>query len=66
MDGRGEITLISIGWRLGIGIAKMIAQERRLNMAIKTADLFHKILTHKWVILSVAILLALLAIFTDK
>lgn len=35
-------------------------------MEIKTVDLFHKILTHKWVILSIAIILALLAIYRDK
>jgi LPS O-antigen subunit length determinant protein (WzzB/FepE family) len=44
----------------------MIAQERRLNMEIKAVDLFHKVLTDKWVILSAAIFLALLAIFSDK
>jgi len=35
-------------------------------MEIKTVDLFHKILTHKWVILSIAIFLALLAIISDR
>ena len=29
-------------------------------------DLAHKILTHKWIILSVGVFLALLAIMTDK
>jgi hypothetical protein len=44
----------------------MITREWRLNMEIKPVDQVHKILTHKWVIVSVAIFLALLAIFSDK
>ncbi len=64
------ILILSIKYINGIGIAQVKLDQQKFfrgyKMNRKPIDIAHKILTRNWVILSVGVLLAFLAILTDK